>query len=57
MVEDLLGVVGSVEVAYSGVVSAYDEVGAAEVFSDDGVEDGFAGACVAHFEGEDGHYY
>src|SRR5207249_3120576 len=47
-VEEQLRVVGAVVAADPGVVPPHDEVGAAEVAPDDGVEDRLARAGVAH---------
>jgi len=46
--EYIMRVVRAVVVADAGVVAPHDEVGAAVVLADDGVEDGLARAGVAH---------
>ena len=60
--EELLGLVRAVErfavgvLARAGVVAADDEVGAAVVFADERVPDGFARAAHAHGEGDEGEF-
>ena len=49
--KDLLGVKGAVVFAHTGMVAADDEVGAAEVLPEDGVQQGFPGTGIAHIQG------
>src|SRR5260370_41520273 len=48
LIEDELGVVGSVVVSNPSVISPNDKVGATVVLSNQSVEDGFAWTGVAH---------
>ena len=43
--KDFLGCVWLVVVAYAGVVSANDEMGASEVFRNNGIQKGVSGPC------------
>jgi hypothetical protein len=49
--EDFLRVVGTVVIAHAGVVAPYDQVRAAVILSEDGVEQGLARSGVTHFHG------
>src|SRR5262245_998155 len=54
LVEDPLSVVGAVEAVRPRVIAADDEMGAAVVLADDGVEDRLARSGEAHHRGEYG---
>ena len=51
VVKDLLGVKGTVVFAHTGMVTADDEVGAAEILPEDGMQQGFPGTGIAHIQG------
>ena len=54
VIEDLVGGVGVVVAAHSGVVPSEHVVGAAQVLADEGMKDRFAGSGVAHIPQQGG---
>ena len=63
LLEKFLGIIGAIEglavgiLARSGVIAADDEMGAAVIFADDPVPDGFARAAHAHGQREHGQFH
>jgi hypothetical protein len=57
IVEDLLSIEGTIIVAYPGMIPAHNKVCASIVLSDQGMEYGFPGPCIAHGCREDGQQH